>query len=430
MSLTLSVLLALACSLPQDDDLVTQEELEQMTAEIQSEVAELRKQEFKRPVAVAVASKAELVEYMTRRMERDSTPAEIAAEETIAKLLGMIPPEMDYLETQVDLLKDQVGGFYDPDTEGFYLMESFGGDLAKVILAHELTHALDDQLYDIDGTLAGMQDNGDAQLAYHAVVEGSGTGVMNAWTLRNMFKLDAKELAAAGEMGADQLEQAPPYLWKPMIGVYMKGAAFLNRTPSIMLGQVNFPELEDFETAFTEPPLSTEQILHPEKYWDKDQRDDPIAMVFEAASALPTGWEKLTEDTFGELGWGLAVEPLEKRKGMEGQLAILTTQFTYEASEGWGGDRYALLGNGDARVLVCETVWDTPDDAQEFYAALHDELGDHLLQAVIATSRARGLEGAGRTITRGPRGVVYLAWIGTDIETAEAVQAALSIQLR
>jgi hypothetical protein len=197
-----------------------------------------------------------------------------------------------------------------------------------------------------------------------------------------------------------------------------------------MTGQMSFPDLEDFETAFTDPPLSSEQILHPEKYWNAEERDDPVAMWFEAASELPEGWAKITEDTLGEMGWGLAVEPLENRQGMKGQLAILTTEFTFDASAGWGGDRYVLLGHDAARVLVCETVWDTPDDAQEFYAALHDELGDHLLEAVIATARERGLEGAGRTITLGPRGVVYLAWIGTDIETAEAVQAALAVQVR
>ncbi len=407
-----------------NDDVVTQAQLEAWTEGILKEIAAMRETSFPRAVSVAASDAAKLREYMKERMEKTSTPAQAEAEETCGKLLGLIPGDMDYHAEMLRVLDSQVGGFYDPETEGFYLMDRFGGFLARTILAHELTHALDDQLYDIDGTLERLEGSSDRQFAYHAVVEGSGTALMNAWTIRHMSEMDPAEMANSGDLGMEELKTALPYTWKPLLGVYMRGAAFLNRTKSVMRGAMKMPALADIDAAFKNPPRSSEQVLHPEKYWDAKKRDEPIDVTLDVAN-LPEGWEVLHEDTFGEFFFGLVVEPLEDRGGVEGQLAVLATKYTYPASEGWGGDRYVFLGKGDARTIVSYSVWDTDDDATEFRTRI-EALQEHLSAAAAATANARGVEGSGASVHAGVgRGVWLLSWTGASADEISAVRNSI-----
>jgi hypothetical protein len=135
---------------------------------------------------------------------------------------------------------------------------------------------------------------------------------------------------------------------------------------------------DELRECFTHPPLSSEQILHPKKYWNKAQRDDPVRIAIDA-SALPKDWKVLGQDTLGELSLALFTQPFAERGGLDvakNPLSIMGVQYTNKAAEGWGGDRLVLLGNGDARVLYLVTVWDTPEDENEFFAAATSQLSD------------------------------------------------------
>ena len=375
--------LVLALSLPlgaqlgaqdgaQDDEIVQQAQLEAWTTSIKKDVEELRGQAFKRPVEVSTANLEQFISYVKDRMEKDTSSEELAAQEMVAKMLGVVPVEMSLLGTYMEMIESQVGGFYDPTTESFCLMERFGGDLARIVLAHELTHALDDQYYDIDGTLAKIENNSDQSFAYHAVVEGSGTATQNAWIKAHAKEIDLMALASSGDIDTAGMDKAPPFLWKPMLGSYMLGAAFLVRSSSILAGQSKAASAADVHIAFRRPPLSSEQILHPEKFWDAEKRDDPVQVRIDLAG-VPADWNLLGEDTLGEMGLGFVIEPQRKRRGLESQLQIFTTKFTYPASDGWGGDRYVLLGRGSARVLILRTVWDSEADRVEFSQAIAGE---------------------------------------------------------
>ena len=187
-----------------------------------------------------------------------------------------------------------------------------------------------------------------------------------------MKELDPSELQKMATMGMEQLKEAPTFLWKPLIGAYLKGQAFLAGHPDGM----EIPAA--IRRAFEKPPRSSEQVLHPDKYWDDAQRDEPRHVRFERA-ALPAGWEVRGENGLGELGLGFVVEPLKSRGGVANPFALMAPRLTWEASEGWGGDRWILLARGEEdRVLVLATVWDTPEDAREFSAAV-EELRPHIL---------------------------------------------------
>jgi hypothetical protein len=323
-------------------------------------------------VAVKLAGKQEFLDYAKARAAKSDPPERIAADETIAKMLGLIPPDMNVLEAQLELLEGQVGGFYDPEGEAFYLMEGFDGGLARVILAHELGHALDDQLYDLDGGLEQRSGNTDATLAYHAVVEGSGTAVMTRWTLSNMEGLD---LSGFSKMQAEQtaaLGNAPMLLWKPLLASYLCGAAFLARTSEVMVGQGKPAKNADIDAAFQSPPRSTEQILHPEKYWEAERRDEPRDAAH-ALAELPSGWEVLRQDRLGELLLAvLATAPADRTADLGNPFAIIAIPFTNDVAAGWGGDEALLLGaaGGQGRYLSLRTLWDSPRDAAEFHGAL------------------------------------------------------------
>jgi len=340
-----------------------------MSHDILAAIEELRGDKYTREVKVSIADKAGFLEYADDRMERTTTNNQLRSEELVMKLAGLVDPEMDYMGKLMSLLEEQVGGFYDPGTESFCLMSSFQGGLAKIILAHELTHALDDQLWDIDGTLDRLAGNADAQMAYQAVVEGSGTSTMNEWTMKHFGKdISMKDLTGASEMDVGGLEDAPASLWKPMLMVYMKGAAFLKRTDNVMAGQMGSVDRADLERAFTAPPMSTEQILHPEKYWDEEQYDAPTPLRIDTSKLEADGWSLINQETIGEATLALVTAPDSERGGLDvsNPMAMLGLRYTNKAAEGWDGDRYVLLEKGDMLYFHLTTVWDSEKDAAEF----------------------------------------------------------------
>jgi len=353
----------------------TQEELTRVSDEIRAEIETLRGMKFKRPVKVEVADKKRFIEYARQRQEKTETPERRRRDELQAKMLGLIPPDMDLQAAIEKLLEEQVGGFYDPGSDTFYLMESFGGDLARIILSHELTHALDDQHFDLDAQIRRLGQRTDAEFAYQALVEGSGTSAMNQWTVQHMESLDRDALLGSADIGTKGLEEAPPYLWKPLIAAYLRGEGFLVKVAGMNVA-MKAAATEDVRRAFGTPPRSSEQILHPEKYWDPESLDEPRSVTIDTAG-LPEGWKVTGEDTLGEIYLALVTTPEAQRKPFnpKNPLAVLGIEYTNKAAEGWGGDRAVLLEKGEARVLWLVSAWDTPEDAAQFREAAVEVFG-------------------------------------------------------
>jgi len=432
-SLTFSIISTLACGdaalASQDgEERWTQPELEAVTAEIQAQVEAIRGEEFVRPVAVKITDAEGFLGYALARMDEMAGKAKLAAQEDTAKMLGLVPPTMDLWGVTLEVLEGQVGGFYDPGTETFFLMDSFTGGIAKIILSHELTHALDDQLYDIDGTLEGLLENDDATAAYQAVVEGSGTAIMSRWTMEHISELDPMALVEAASMGTDSLAAAPPIVWKPMLAAYVSGQQFLDRGYRVMKKSAGLDFTGVTKRAFESPPLSTEQVLHPDKYWMSDKRDDPIEVSIEW-DTLPAGWKRLDETTLGELTLALMTQEDEK-VDFSNPMSLAFMKYTNKAVEGWGGDRLVLLGSEKARLLHLFTVWDTPKDAKEFAGALSERLA--AWRGDLATLDAEGL-GAGVSIGGPEQGaetiVTISAWYGLPEADYKALTASLRVEV-
>lgn len=408
-----------------------QQELEALAKRIQSEIEELRGAKFQRPVAVRVASREDFQEHVKQRLAMTETPEKIAADEAIAKLLGVIPPDMDLMATFIAFAEDQVGGFYDPLSDSFSLMDVAPKGLAGVILSHELGHALDDQLHELDGPILELSGHTDASLAYQALVEGSGTSLMNQWTLQHLDEIDLAGSDALMQASMESISTAPMWIWKPLVAVYMCGAAFLAKTDNALLGQMRPVPPADIETAFAKPPRSTEQVLHPEKYWDPERLDEPRSIVFEIGE-LPEGWSLAREDTLGELMLSILCTLPEKRGGLDASnpAAIIGVQFTNDLAQGWAGDRVALLTNGEERLLRLVTLWDTERDAAEFHGALALLLPT--FEAAAAALSAGDASDSGAELVWGAEGdeVVLTVRSGVERRDLRKIEKALDHQQR
>jgi hypothetical protein len=411
-----------------DDEALDQAALVRLAADVREQIGDLRGKPFKRPVEVRLADRDAFVAYARETVRARGGEQRLRDDERIAKLLGLVSGDADLQRLTMDVLEEQVGGFYDPPSETFYVMDTIAPELARVIMSHELTHALDDQYHDLDGLDRDLEGNADAQLALHAVMEGSAQVLMERWLGTYASPEDRAALSGMQDsLTGDTLALAPPLVWKPYMASYFQGQAFLQRQARLSV-LPSSARLNDIERAFIDPPRSTEQVLHPVKYWDARRRDDPLVLRADVRD-LPDGWEVLREDTLGELHLALLTTPFDERGGMQlSPLAILQLRFTNDAASGWGGDRFVLLGKSEAHLLRLVTRWDTPDEAQEFVDALHglhDDIVGAKAQAPGYAAAAAGLRVA-RTL---PDEVTITSWTGLTVDEAERLLAAVRFEV-
>jgi hypothetical protein len=339
---------------------------------ITTDVEELRGLRFERAVPVETVDDARARQQFLRRAARFWPEAQMRAEQQVYAHLGLVPPGTDLQAVLLDVLEEQAGGYYDPEADTFFVLDDMPRALAPIILAHELTHALDDQHFDIDPLLERVKDDADRSLAVGSVVEGSGTLVMSVFMLREIqagrLGPEAVEAYQESELGrAERLLEAPALLQRLLLGPYVLGQSFLLRGDAMRLMAGLDPD--DLNRAFREPPRSSEQVLHPEKYWDPERRDEPRHLALgDLSSRLGDGWRLEAEGDLGELVLatlvGAAMPDLHSIEVAQ------PSAWTNAAAAGWGGDRWQLYARGEARLTILATCWDAEAEAREFEAAL------------------------------------------------------------
>ena len=261
----------------------------------------------------------------------------------------------------LDLLTEQIAGFYDPRTKTFYIADWIPPELQKPVMAHELIHALQDQQFDLEKFLSPVDENDDKSLAQASVIEGEGLLVMLAYTIgpfgRDINDIDIIELDRLQrpmvEAEYPTFARAPSYLKEMLLFPYTYGANFVQKFiqargwKSLDLLYQNFPE-------------SSEQILHPEKAL----RDPDVPSEIPALE--PDGeqdHELSYENVLGEFGLYLYLSN------------HLAEEAARTASEGWDGDHAALYRDKAAReTLTLNSVWDSGQDAEEFFEAVQQAL--------------------------------------------------------
>jgi hypothetical protein len=346
--------------------------------DVSAQLSQIRGLPYKAPVPVKVVDDAFARGHVTARFKKFMPEAELAATAKAWELLGVVPPGTDILQSFLDALEEQAGGFYDPQTKSFFLLDDMPKGMASLLAAHELTHALEDQHYDLDGRIAAAKGDDDRMFAIGAVHEGSAMAAMSVYLSRALgsgkLTPDALQEFSKTEAGkAEKLNRMPAALRRQMIGPYLLGLGFVSRGNLLAVAQKGYPTA-DAERFYKSGPVSSEQILHPEKYWDDARRDLPKPVsVGEAGRALGRGWKRTLAGNLGELMVGVIVgAPTPNTNDPAAQSAA---GWTNAAAEGWGGDRWELWRNGERSVALLATVWDSDKDAKEFAEALAGKPG-------------------------------------------------------
>jgi hypothetical protein len=375
--------------------MIGKEEAAELTHSIAPLVEEIRGAKFRHPVPVEIIDDAGARRHFEGRIKKYWPERQVRAEEILYAHLGLLPPRTDLVSVVFDVLEEQAGGYYDPERDTFFVLGDLPRAAAPIIIAHELTHALDDQVFGIDRLLDAAPDDDHAG-ALDAVIEGSGTAVMSVFVVREVQagRLDRDGLRAfqSSEMGrGERLKAAPVFIQRSVIAPYILGMAFLLRGEMIRM-QTGGITPSDIDHAFREPPQSTEQILHPEKYWNPAKVDLPRAVTLPDQSAtLGAGFALDSSGTLGELTVALLTgldpgDPTSTDQPLE--------RWTNAAATGWGGDTWQVYRRGDAAVSLFVTVWDTEHDAREFAAAVKVGKGARVKRRGDAVAIVAGDAGA------------------------------------
>jgi hypothetical protein len=328
--------------------------------QVESEVEQVRGLTYLHPVAVEAVSDAEMDRRLTKSFD-DSFPKELYDRRTVAwRTIGVIPPASDLRSAYRAFLTGQVVGFYDPETgELVYLGSGDLGLVERLELAHELTHALDDQHFDLsrlDGLSAHCQD--DRFEGALGVVEGSAQ-YFSSQTLVSSPTMDLGDIVSAlGQAlnAGDAPPGVPPFVEEQEIWPYTAGMAFVTaRVAALGADGVN--------EALRHLPVSTEQIIHPNLY----PSDIPVRVdVPNLAPALGRAWGDLDAMYVGE-------EWLHAMLGLR-----LDASTAGSASSGWAGGVYRAWTDGRHVAVAMTTAWDTAEDASEFAGAARGWLGDRI----------------------------------------------------
>ena len=267
------------------------------------------------------------------------------------RTIGAIPPDADLHEAYRTFLTGEVVGFYDPETgELVYLGSGDLGFTERLTLAHELTHALDDQTFDLkrlDALVGSCQDERAA--AALGLVEGSAQYFSAASATENpdVSLSDLIDAIAAAAAGGDPPAGVPPFLYAISIWPYTAGMSYVGSLAGT-------GGTDAVDRAFERFPASTEQVIHP----DRSPSDRPSAVdVPDLTGALGAGWGDLDAMTIGE-EWLRAMLALR----LDGGVADA-------AAAGWDGGVYRAFSDGTDVVVVMRTAWDTTDDAAAFASA-------------------------------------------------------------
>jgi hypothetical protein len=328
---------------------------------------------FKRPPVLQRHTKAEVREFLVKQFSDSRSQADLAGQQVVLRLLGLIPDTMDLRAFLVDLYTEQVVGFYDPTTKVLYVVDGTPKDQVDVVVQHELVHALQDQYINLD-SIQHIQGHDDRVLAAQAVIEGQAVLVPLQVMLGPAADFPGgwdrvRDMIRENRGSMPKFAAAPEILQELAIFPYLNGAEYVRRFLRAHPGQQPYG---------ANLPLSTEEILH-------DTATPPVTISLPA----PAGGKNTYENEMGEFTTRLFL------------FQHLNDQRTaVRAAAGWNGDRYMVIHTAAGDGMAWATVWATNVDAAEFGTALGDVMAKRFPN-VHATSTPTGKRWAltGRTVT-------------------------------
>ncbi len=374
-------------------DLPSQREVDEITRRL-GEVMQLKP---RRSIPVHQMTRDALKRDFTRRADKVMKPEEQRVDELTLQWLGFVAPGFNLKTTTVDLLSEQAAAFYDYRRKRLVMLANPLGEFDPNVLAHELSHALADQHFKIGRFIDGAKAGDDAELARQSVVEGQASWLMADYESRQRDGTSVAE--APGRLPAwssfdekasfafPELEKAPLYLRVNLLFPYWEGGRF-QQAVLARSGARGFREV------FTTPPVSSQQILHPEAYFEHRVPEQPALPV-----AHLKGYRTLSAGVLGEADHLVLFkqygEPQPER-----------------VAEGWRGGQYRMLerrrnGATECCVVLYSSSWKDEAAAQAAEKAWARVLANKAVQAPAAV-RAR--------VTRQGRNVVSIEGLSDTID--------------
>lgn len=360
---------------------------------------------FKQPPRLEIRTREQVRAFVLGQLEDSTTQRDLAGKEAAYKVLGLIPDTLNVRKLFLDLLTEQILGYYDPKTKVLYVMNGAPEDLVGITIMHELVHALQDQYFNLDSLQRQLGDD-DRQVAAQAVIEGEAT-----YEQMTAMIGDKGDIAARLNMRWDRMrdlirdsQSSPIFTASPMaiqeelLFPYINGADFVRR----------FKAREPGKLPFTDMPQSSEQVMHERAYF-ATPRDAPVRV------RLPKIAGSIYENTLGEFDTRLFLFAHSQDQELASRAAI-----------GWGGDRYVVVHTAAGNGIAWVSTWDTTLDAAEFVDALGQAIQKRY-RAPTPTSGAGGVRtyaGLGRTIVVTPREIG-----GKNVVLVVDVPAGVSPQL-
>jgi hypothetical protein len=351
-----------------------------------------------KPIPGALLDRDALIARVKAHVTKELPPEAIRNEGLALQLLGFVPTQFDYEQAQYKLLQEQLAGYYEPADGTMYLASDLGDDDAEATLAHELVHALQDQRWDLDRRSKYRPGQGDLSEAVSALAEGDATSAMFDVMIAHAAPGSGKTaIDMPDDVFAEQIlngmnegasASAPHVMRTSLAAPYVYGTLFVHA----LRRQGGWYEVD---RAWDDPPTTTEQILHVEKW---RAHEPALTVAPPAFAALGAGWTASDEDSEGELGVRIAYE-----EWMPPKEAAAT-------SSGWGGDRGVLLTNGALAAFAWRLRYDP--------GKTKDDLAIHAFAA-----RASALGGSTRKVgdpgfvceERSDRGPLAVARAGADL---------------
>jgi hypothetical protein len=326
-------------------------------------------------------------DFKKMMQDHNNSPKEVRAEELTLKMFGLVPPGFNLVGETVDLLSEQAAAFYDYNKKRLFILDSTkDDDEAQLALVHELAHALADQHHNLGKFMKEGNPDDDADTARQAVMEGQATWLSWAylfWSRNGRAEIPANRLEElANSAGADGpvYTSAPLYIRESLVFPYNRGILFQDAVFR-KLGRGAFDEV------FDHPPVSTQQILHPELYFSKLTPDKTEAPNLDAAlGKIPAKqFRELAEGALGEFDVSALLRQYTEARAGEAEAAHFR------------GGSYRLYENKrDKRpVLTFVVDWDSPEAAETFLALYRQVLKGKWKRLDVTTQSATELAGTG-----------------------------------
>jgi hypothetical protein len=387
---------------------------QQMDA-IQGQVVALRGLQPTGAVQRRLITRDQLSQKIVSDFFKDYTSQDAQNDQTVLTAFGLLPPGFDLLSFYEKLYTEGIAGYYDNQTRDMYVVEDQGFQgTERLTYSHEYTHALQDQNFDIQNGLnyseAACKHDTERCAGLQALIEGDATLVEQDWLLGDSTSLDREQIQVdARDLKTPVYNSAPAFMQQDFLFPYRSGEEFVQS----LFDRGGWAAVD---AAFHNPPVSTEQILHPDRY--PNDRPAPVSLP-DLAPTLGAGWQLANRNPLGEWYTYLV---LAEGADARTRLAAGTAR---TAAEGWGGDAYAVYTRGGAVEAVLATAWDTAQDATQFRNAFAEYGAARWgSPALNQTGLLRWQTGTGvvEFTLQGQR----TTWVmSPDTVTAQAVEAAL-----